>query len=112
MKTIELDVAIEHKDLVEIFFKVNGLFDLGFKLDITHDTYILPNHIMTNKPGETHRQHESTHPRKSMVCLYNEDIKEQADKILFMNVNHKGISNMLHNFLNKCGIHPRHYKLK
>ena len=112
MKTIELDVSLAYKDLVEIFFKANGLFELGFTLTVVDAKYTIPINVVMNRHGSPERQYESTQTRKAMVCSYDENNEEQANKILFMSLQHLGFNNMLHDFLNKCGITSKHYRLQ
>lgn len=112
MKTIELDVVLQYKDLVEIFFNVNGLFNMGFVLDVIESTYQIPVNVMINNPGTTDRQYESTKKRKVLVCIYDEDNIEQVKKIQSIITIHKSFNNMLHSFLNRCGIRKQQYELK
>ena len=108
-RTIEIDISLRYLDLITIFFKANGLTDLGFVLTTADVKYDLPINIVTNMPGGGDRQYKSTQTRKVMLCSYDEDNEEQANKIMFMSLKHLGFNNMLHDYLNKCGIYNHGY---
>ena len=110
IKTIELDISVRYLDLITIFFKANGLTDLGITLTVEDIIYKIPVNIVSNRPDTADREYISEQTRKTIVCTYDEDNEEQAGKIMFMSFTHLGFNNMLHDFLNKCGIPPQQHK--
>jgi hypothetical protein len=102
-KTIELDISVRHIGLVEIFFKANELYDLGFKLEVVDTVFETPVTI-TPPAGGGARTFTFNQTKKTLACIYDEDNEEQTSKIMFMSIKHLGFNNMLHDFLNKCGI--------
>ena len=108
-KTIELDISVRHKDLVEIFFKANELFDLGFELKVIDTTYETPITITPPTGVDNQRTFTFSQTKKTLACIYDEENEEQTSKIMFMSLKHLGFNNMLHDFLNKCGIPIGHH---
>lgn len=109
-KTIELDISVRHYNLIETFFKANGLFDLGFELKIIDTVFETPVTI-TPPAGAGARTFTFNQTKKTLACIYDEDNEEQTSKIMFMSIKHLGFNNMLHDFLNKCGIDNHYHSL-
>lgn len=42
--------------------------------------------------------------RKVLQYVYNENNDEQISKLMLMSIRHLGFNNMLHDYLNKCGV--------
>lgn len=110
IKTLELDISVRHKDLVDIFFKANDLYNLGFELKIIDTVFDTPMTI-TPPSGINQRTYTFSQTKKSLICVYDEDNEAQTSKIMFMSLQHLGFNNMLHDFLNKCGIPVMHHCL-
>lgn len=107
MKTIELDIDIRHHNLIKIFFEANELFALGFELEIVDTTYDTP--MTVTSPDGIQRSYSFSQTRKSMVCRYDEDNADQTSKIVDLSLKHLGFNNMLHDFLNKCGVSQHNF---
>jgi hypothetical protein len=103
-KIIELDISVRHIALVEIFFKANELYDLGLKLEIVDTVFETPLTITPPTGVDNQRTITFNQTKKTLVCIYDEENEEQTSKIMFMSIKHLGFNNMLHDFLNKCGI--------
>jgi hypothetical protein len=96
---------------MKIFFEANELFALGFTLDIIDETYDTPMTITPPSGVADQRTYTFSQTRKSLAYTYNDNDPAQADKIMFMSLRHLGFHNMLHDFLNKCGIEPRNHRI-
>ena len=66
-KIIEIDISVRHFDLVDIFFKANELYDLGFELKIIDTTYDTPITI-TPPSGINQRTFTFSQTKKTLAC--------------------------------------------
>lgn len=102
MKTVQLDIAVRHYNLMKIFFEANGLFELGFALDIVDQDYDTP--MIITSPDGIQRTYSFSQTKKFMEYTYDDENEHQVSKLVDLSLKHLGFNNMLHDFLNKCGV--------
>lgn len=101
MKEIQTDISARYLPLITIFFEANELFKLGFKLGSAEINNPL---TYTVSPFTGSAKTYSIPATKAVVqYTYDDDDDEQVSKLMFMAIKHLGFTNMLHDYLNKCG---------
>lgn len=96
MKTVITDISYRHYDLIRIFFEANELLDLGFTLDIVD----IESPLSYSVDG---REYIITNVKKVLSYSYDAENVDAAGKIMHMSIKHLGFTNMLHDYLNRCG---------
>lgn len=97
MITKELEISVRHYNLLKIFFEANQLFEIGFTLEIKDIQYDLPTNNISN-----HKKFTQT--KTILVYSYDDNCEIQTSKIVDLSLKHLGFNNMLHDYLNKCGV--------
>ena len=102
MKTVQLDIDVRHHNLMKIFFEANELFELGFTLEIVDREYDTP--MTITSPDGIQRTYSFSQTKKVLEYTYDDENEYQVSKLVDLSLKHLGFSNMLHDFLNKCGV--------
>lgn len=102
MKTVQLDINVRHHNLMKIFFEANELFELGFTLDIVDREYDTP--MIITSPDGIQRTYSFSQTKKVLEYTYDDENEYQVGKLVDLSLKHLGFNNMLHDFLNKCGV--------